>query len=226
MARKYRVGIPEAAIVDAAVRLTRSRGLHGWTMRELVAEVGTSPSVVYHRIGDRHAVCGRVVLRVLPFRDAPVPPGAHWRSWFTEVLLPLEARLREYPGVAWWILRHGVPAPGTADAADQMDAVFTMLRDAGFGDDAGLVFALLMNSVLTTIAIADDRVTSPGGGAAGHAALRQNLRDRGPDSAFGTGLGEYVDRYTGSADAAERAFVHYYRTMITTVLDGIEARLP
>ena len=112
-----------------------------------------------------------------------------------------------------------------AFAPSRSDAVFGMLREAGFGDDAGLVFALIMNSVLTTVAMADDRATRPHDGAGRHVALRRNLADLGEDSAFGTGLGSYVDRWTGSEEEADETFTAYYRAMVTAILDGVAARL-
>jgi AcrR family transcriptional regulator len=52
-AKKYRTGITAEQIVDAAVELTRQRVLYGWSIRDLVAAIGTSPSVVYRRVGGR-----------------------------------------------------------------------------------------------------------------------------------------------------------------------------
>ncbi|OLT12418.1 hypothetical protein BJF78_04285 [Pseudonocardia sp. CNS-139] len=234
--RKYRVGVTADEIIEAAVLLTGRKGLDGWSVRELVSLVGTSPSVVYLRVGDRAAVCHRVVHRVLPMPSTPLRPGTEWKQWFTEALLPLRTALRPYPGVARWILLHGIrfpgphedtptDVPGPDDAPDNMDRAFGLLRDAGFGDDAGLVFALIMNSALTTIALADDRLAHPQDGAAGHVAIRDGLRRRGEDSVFGTGLGAYVDRFAGPAEDSEAAEEHYYRTIIQTILDGVEARL-
>jgi oligopeptide/dipeptide ABC transporter ATP-binding protein len=71
--KKYRTGITTGQIVDAAVELTGQRGLYGWSIRELVATIGTSPSVVYHRVGGRDALCRRVVARVLSHIEYEFP---------------------------------------------------------------------------------------------------------------------------------------------------------
>ncbi|QOC94544.1 hypothetical protein ID554_13860 [Micromonospora craniellae] len=51
--------------------LTRERGLYGWSIRDLVAAVGTSPTVVYRRVGGRDALCRRVVEAVLKMIEEP-----------------------------------------------------------------------------------------------------------------------------------------------------------
>jgi AcrR family transcriptional regulator len=73
--KKYRTGITTEQIIDTAVELTRQRGLYGWSIRELVEAVDTSPSVVYHRVGGRDAVYRGVVARVLAEIDSESPGG-------------------------------------------------------------------------------------------------------------------------------------------------------
>lgn len=224
--KKYRTGITVEQIVDAAVALTRQRGLYGWSIRDLVAEVGTSPSVVYHRVGGRDALCRRVVSRVLgqiPY-ESPRAAGSggdtdDWREWFRATFFPMRPVLTQYPGVAKWILMHGRVI---SENVEGFDAEMDRLHRAGFGEDTALVFALIFNAAMTSIMMSDERMAHEDDDPRDHARIIDELR---------TTQGRAVEEMTafiaplaGDSDAALAARDAYYRIMIDTVLDGLEQR--
>lgn len=224
--KKYRTGITAEQIVVAAVELTRQRGLYGWSIRDLVAAIGTSPSVVYHRVGGRDAVCRRVVAHVLTQIEYELPedddPGAgtrDWREWFRAAFFPMRPVLVQYPGVAKWILMHGRVI---SENIDGFDAEMDRLHSAGFGEDAALVFALIFNTAMTSIMMSDERVAHEDDDPRDHALIVAELR-----SAQGRASEEmaaFIEALAGDSDAALAARDAYYRTLIDTVLDGLEQR--
>lgn len=221
-ARKYRTGVTTEEIVAAAVLLTRRHGLYGWSVRDLVTEVGTSPSVVYHRVGGRDALCRSVVAHALaePVDDAYAyhydPADADWRDWVRSVLFPLRRTLSRYPGVAKWVLMHG---PVISENAS-LDASMGRLRDAGFGDDAPRVLSLLVNTALSTVMMADERKAHEDDGPRDHAHLIEELRSSPNRTA--DELAAFVAPFTAPGEAAEQAQDAYYQDLVNTLLDGLE----
>lgn len=223
--RKYRTGITAEQIVDAAVELTRQFGLYGWSVRDLVAAIGTSPSVVYHRVGGRDALCRRVVSHVLAQIDyrlpeqEPATDESDWREWFRAWLFPLRPVLTQYPGVAKWILMHG---PVISENAGHFDADMDRLHSAGFGDDSALVFALISNTAMTSIMMSDERVAHADDDPRDHASIIAELRNT--QSRWSEQMAAFIEPIADDHDRSRAAKDDYYRTLIDTVLDGLEQR--
>lgn len=224
--KKYRTGITAEQIVDAAVELTRQRGLYGWSIRDLVAAIGTSPSVVYHRVGGRDALFQRVVAHVLtqidyqlPADDDPDTGTLDWRDWFRATLFPMRPVLTQYPGIAKWILMHG---PVISENIDGFDAEMDRLHRAGFGEDAALVFALIFNTAMTSIMMSDERIAHEDDDPRDHARIVAELRIA--QGRASEEMAAFIESLAGDSDTALAARDAYYRTLIDTVLDGVEQR--
>jgi AcrR family transcriptional regulator len=224
-AKKYRTGITAEQIVEAAVELTRQRGLYGWSIRDLVATIGTSPSVVYHRVGGRDALCRRVVAHVLgeieyefPVADDPdLDPD--WREWFRATLFPMRPVLIRYPGVAKWILMHGRVV---SENADRFDAEMDRLHRAGFGEDSALAFALIFNAAMTSIMMSDERDAHEDDDPRDHARIIAELQTTQSRSA--DEMTAFIAPFTRDEQQSRAARDAYYRTLVDTVLDGLEQR--
>lgn len=54
--RSYHHGDLRGALLDAAESLVRERGVDGWSLREVSARVGVSPSAAYHHFDSRDAL--------------------------------------------------------------------------------------------------------------------------------------------------------------------------
>jgi hypothetical protein len=132
--KKYRTGITTEQIVDAAVELTRRRGLYGWTIRDLVATIGTSPPLSTTALA-AGTLCRRVVSYVLAQIEYQLPENddldrgqADWREWFRATFFPMRPVLIQYPGVAKWILMHGRPH---SESFERFNAEIGQLHRAG-----------------------------------------------------------------------------------------------
>lgn len=223
--KKYRTGVTAERILDHAVELTGQVGLYGWSIRDLVAAVGTSPSVVYRRVGGRDELCRRVVERILTRGagvDASRGRDIEWREWFKRRLFPLRGLLAQYPGVAKWMFLHG---PIFEETTAEFDEAMRVLRGAGFGEDAATAYALVFNTAMATISMSDERAAHEDDGPRDHAHIMSRLRGVASGSPAVQSMIEFVAPFTEGDEAAERARDDYYRLIITTVLDGLEQRL-
>ncbi|GAA4528882.1 TetR/AcrR family transcriptional regulator [Amycolatopsis samaneae] len=63
--RSYHHGDLRAALLDAAESLVRERGADGWSLREVSARIGVSPSAAYHHFESRDALVRTLSWRVL-----------------------------------------------------------------------------------------------------------------------------------------------------------------
>jgi len=218
----YHAGLTTDAVVDAAVELSRETGLTVWSLRDLAQKLGVAPSVIYHHVGGRealnHLVAGRVMALVgLPTQVMP------WRQWFREALFPIRPVLRTYPGTARWVLLHG---PVLADLAPVIDSGIASLRRDGFGQEAAIAYAALVNTAMMMIAGADDRILYEGDAPRDQASLIRGIEGV---SAHSEGISQVTRdllvQFTGSPEEIAAAQDHYYRFVLERLMDGLELRL-
>ena len=218
----YHAGLTADAVVDAAVGLSRQRGLTVWSLRELAKQLGVAPSVIYHHVGGREALNRLVAERVLGLAGLPtrIMP---WRQWFREALFPIRPVLTSYPGTARWFLLHG---PVLADLGPVIDAGIASLQRGGFGQDAAIAYASLVNTAMMTIAASDDRILYEGDAPRDHASLIRGIEGVSVGSA-GISLvtRDLLTRFTGSAEGIAAAQDHYYRFVLERIMDGLELGL-
>lgn len=154
MAAPDRVPLTPGQVVDAALTLTRERGIDGWSVRDLAAVLGTWPNTIAHHVGTREQVCEAVVERVVAQIVNP-EPDLGWREWFRTFLRSGREVLLQYRGVARRLCRDGPTVPS---AMPIMERGVTLLVEDGFGEDAPPAYSMLVNSGMLLVALADDRV--------------------------------------------------------------------
>lgn len=206
-------------IVAAALELTAVHGLENWTLRQLAGAVQAYPAVVYHHVGDRDAVVGAVVNRVVGMFSLP-PGDLPWREWFRRFATDVRAVLTRYPGVARRISVHGVTVWA---AAPTIDLGVRILQRAGFGDESPDVFQFLINVICQSIAAEDEQ--------ARHAEVRaQNFAAWGShrDDETMPGLAAVsASVYAVASDPVRREnyFTEVFEYSVERCLDGVAVRL-
>jgi AcrR family transcriptional regulator len=205
-------------VVAAALALTEARGIDGWTLRDLAAELDTWPNAVTHHVGSREQLCQAVVEAVVRQLHNP-DPELGWQEWFRSFLTEGRQLLRRYPGVARRLCRDG---PAVPSAMPIMERGVGLLVEAGFGADATRAYALLLNSTMLLVALADDREAA--GFDLGGAADR--LRDFVPAaeaSPAWTAVHGYLAEWQADADAA---FTAMFDFTVDRLIAGLAAPRP
>ena len=222
MANKYRTGITADQIIDEAVRLTARNGLYDWSIRDLVAEIGTSHSVVYEKVGGRDQLCGAVAQRV--FENIPIPtPGADtdWRDAVRAWLLPLCRDLYDYPGIAKWLTLHGgpmaFPVPPTG-----LGRLVGCVAAAGF-DTPGRVFGAVVMAALSTVMVADERGPHQREAVRDHATMMTAIKKKAREEPELAALVPYLDDFAHHNDERQATEAHLELTL-GALLDGFEAQ--
>lgn len=219
--RPFHLGLSAPQVVDAAVALTRTSHLFAWSIRDLAGVLAVSPSVVYHHVGGKDALCRAVADRVIGSLVVPEATGAVWSTWFRTLLQTQGPRIAEYPGVATWMLMHGPTIPA---AATILKRGMTLLSEAGFGARAALAYALLLNTAMTTIAVGDDRHRHEDDGPRDHATMMAEFRRTHAASAAVQALGDgFIGPFAAGGETAERVKWAYYDSAIDIVIAGLAA---
>lgn len=169
----FHPGITPELVVDAAVSLTHDSHLYGWSIRDLARELGVTPSVIYHHVGGKDLIAKSVAERVIATIELP-SEHLDWREWFrtllTDSIYPV---IVAHPGVAKWLLMHGVPFLA---AVGVFETGIGKLQQNGFGAGAPMVYAAIMNSAMMTVSLGDDRLLHEDDGPRDHAAMMGEFR--------------------------------------------------
>lgn len=219
---RWDAGLPAVtreAIVDEALRLTAESGLERWTIRQLAAAVRAYPTVIYHHVGDRDAVVGAVVDRVVAMLPLP-PAGLPWRDWFRVLLGEFRTTMRGYPGVS---RRLAVLGPAIPAARPVIDRGARLLRDAGLGEETMLAYSYLFSTACQFVALYDDRDS-------GDAVRRRLAELPAPEPAAGEDsvlpmVDAFIRDVSRNPGELEGFYASYYDYAIERALDGVETRL-
>lgn len=216
----FHQGITPDRIIDAADALTAASNLFGWSIRDLARELGVTPSVVYHHVGGKDLIAKLIAERVI---SAIRPPDAalEWRQWFrellTEAIYPAAAAR---PGVAKWLLMHGVPFPS---ATGIFDTGLGKLAEAGVAEPM-LAYSALLNSATLTISMGDERLLHEDDGPRDHAAMMEEFRVAFAEHPRVAGMNEeFIADFAAGGERAARTRERYYRYAVDVTIAGVAA---
>lgn len=218
-AEPFHLGITPEHIVDAAVRLTRESNLFGWSIRDLARALGVTPSVIYHHVGGKDVLARGVAERAIA--SIPLPdPEAAWQEWFRELLVdsiyPIAVA---NPGIAKWVLMHGVPFPAVTGI---FEVGIAKLQEAGAGDASMMAYSAILNNATLTISLGDERLLHEDDGPRDHAAMMEEFRAAFTEGSAVAALGaEFIAEFEKGGDAAARMRQQYYRYVVEVTLSGV-----
>lgn len=220
---RRRLGMTKEAIVAVAVELTREHGLDGWSQRQLTAALDTSPSVVFHHVGDRGALNAAVVERVL-LPIATPGPDVPWDRWFRAAWLSVRPLLAEHRGVAHWMLHNG---PIFDHMLPFLDEAMGTLIAAGFGEEAPRAYALIYNTMISWQVVHDERADPRATGLRDAREMAEAISAKaGPEPGPGArALLDLLGRYADPAADLEAMDQDYFEYTLDRVLDGLAVRL-
>lgn len=201
------------AIRDAAVRLTREKGLDGWSIRQLAKELKAWPNNISYRVGRRDDAAQLVVDYVMGEIDVPEDTG-DWKPWFEELFVRTRKVLRRYPGVA---RRLAAVGPGLGAANETIHRGISLLERAGFGDRSAEIYSSLMCNVCAFIATEDDRDSMAEARKAKGAQYSQGAHSKDREVAS---LGKVVVPIAKDETARQRYFDDQFLNLVRALLAG------
>lgn len=218
----FHVGLTATTVTDAAAALTRESHLYAWSVRDLARTLGVAPSVIYHHVGGKDSLARAVAERVLA--QLPLPSASlSWEEWFCELLSAIYDETVHYPGVAKWVVLHG---PVFRSVLPIIDRGIRLLESAGFGPDATMAYATLLNNAVLTISVFDERLLHEDDGPRDHAAMMADFeRVAVDDRELGARALALVRPFSAGGEEAALNRRRYYDFTVDTTVRGLRARL-
>lgn len=100
------------------------------------------------------------------------------------------------------------------------------LRQAGFGDNAELAYAALLNNAMLTISMSDDRLLHEDDGPRDHATMMAEFHRAATDRPGGPPLDDsFIAPFAEGGEPAKVKREAYYRYIVQTTIAGIAGTL-
>ena len=123
--------ISRELVIDAAIRAVNEGRYEQMTIRSLAADLGVGAMSLYRHVRDKDDLLVEVTNRLLASTWKPRARRNDWQAWSAEAAERLRELLVKQPGALHVYLRRPVVSPV---AIARMDAMLTVLRDAGFDE--------------------------------------------------------------------------------------------
>jgi AcrR family transcriptional regulator len=153
--RPARKPLSEAAIVDAALAITKAEGFDAVTMRRVAAELDTGAASLYVYVRNRDELLQAMFERAVDPLALVEPDPARWREQVHDLLGAFLKTLENYPGLAGAL---PVGPPVSENALAGAENLLAILLAGGIGSqDAAWACDILALIVTATATEADVR---------------------------------------------------------------------
>lgn len=117
------------AIVDESLRIVRTQGVTGLTMRSVAADLGVTPMAIYYYVTDKEdllrLVVGRVSSSLGVLGD---DPARTWQETLRDYMINSWQNFRRYPGLSSYV----IDQPALGVTPDRLEAGIAFFEAAGF----------------------------------------------------------------------------------------------
>lgn len=121
--------LTRTAVVDAALDVSRHRGLDALTIRKIATELGVSPMAIYWHVKNKDELLDAMGDRVCEKLELTVDPTDPWWQQLRTLLEDFMRALRAHPGASDIVVPRMLFSPNSRVA---MELSLKLLREAGF----------------------------------------------------------------------------------------------
>jgi AcrR family transcriptional regulator len=136
--------LSERDLIDAALRMTRSKGLAGLSMRGLAEELGVTTMATYHHVRNKEALLDLVANAVLELVDVPPASFGDWAERIGELNRRMRRVLLDFPGLGGYLLQRPLTDAGRRISEKTQQ----IMREAGLSKRDALLAATLPQAFL------------------------------------------------------------------------------
>ncbi|MGL5406662.1 MAG: TetR/AcrR family transcriptional regulator [Propionibacteriaceae bacterium] len=213
-----RVGLDPDKIANHALAVTRLRGLNSWSVRELAAEIGVAPSVIYHYYPTKNDIYDAVSAKVCQLLKMPADELL-WHDWFLALLLDFRTLLLAHNGVARWLVDRSQSGKPLETLIPIMEMAIQKLSDAGFGEYTPTAYAMISNVSFGAITGRDKQSPKD------HHRhdIEQMVKDLSPIADRYPAVASMRENFlmTLYGEGGEQASERYFRILLSSLFDGM-----
>jgi AcrR family transcriptional regulator len=210
--------LSEAAIVEAALALTRSEGLAAVTMRRVAAELDTGAASLYVYVRNRDELLIAMLDRATSTIALVEPDPEHWRAQIQNLLGNSLEALASYPGLAGAL---PVEPPTTQNTLAFVENLLGILLAGGITAQDAAWACDILNTIVTATASETDLRH-----AAGHTT--GTFRSAAVERMYAVFASQPPERYPNVVAHASELVAgegdDRFRFAVDTFLDGLVAR--
>lgn len=217
MSTGRRAGLSPELIVEGALQLAETKGIDGWSVRDVAQRLGVVPSVIYHYYPNKEALCDAVVDRACSEIRLP-DDSLRWNEWWKNMALTIRPVLLRYVGITDRLAR----GKFTSAFLPMVDSGMNKLFEAGFSKNTPLVYSILVNTIIHAIGARNLRSERQQHNRHDMGEMLQRFAGLKGES---VALNYMVDNFfepLSRADHEDEISQKYYETVIDVVLTGIE----
>jgi AcrR family transcriptional regulator len=218
-ARPAKAPLSEDAIVDAALAILKSVGLHAVTMRRVAAALDTGAASLYVYVSGREGLLEAMLNRVTATIELEAPDPSRWRAQLHSLLQRMHRALVAHPGIAAMTLAE---PPNTEAVLDLTENMLGILLAGGL-DSQAAAWACDIFVLLVTAAAREDDVRRPHGRS-------DDDRRKQVDEIQKTFAGLPPDRFPLIVAHAAQMVAgdpdQRFRFTIDVIIDGLVAKAP
>jgi AcrR family transcriptional regulator len=210
--------LSEAAIVEAALALTRSEGLAAVTMRRVAAELDTGAASLYVYVRNRDELLIAMLDRATSTIALVEPDPEHWRAQIQNLLGNSLEALASYPGLAGAL---PIEPPTTQNTLAFVENLLAILLAGGITAQDAAWACDILNMIVTATASETDLRH-----AAGHTTA--TFRSAAVERMYAVFASQAPERYPNVVAHASALVAgegdDRFRFAVDTFLDGLVAR--
>jgi len=139
-----RTRLSERDLIDAALRLTRRKGLAQLSMRALAEEAGVATMATYHYVKNKEALLDLVADKVLEMVEVPPATSGDWADRVGELNRRMRRALLDYPGLGAYLLQR----PLTDAGRRLSETSLQLLLEGGFDTHEAQLAATVFQAFL------------------------------------------------------------------------------
>jgi len=187
--------LSERDVIDAALRLTRRKGLAQLSMRGLAEEAGVATMATYHYVKSKEALLDLVADEVLEMVEIPSATTGDWAERVGELNSRMRRVLLDYPGLGSYLMQR----PLTEAGRRLSEASLQLLGEGGFEErEAQLAASMFQAFLLGRMSVESAVAARRSGGRSDGGSHKSRLS---ADEVFEYGIAQLVTwlRFAASA---------------------------
>jgi AcrR family transcriptional regulator len=152
--------ITRRLLLETAIRLARTHGIEGLSVRRLAGELDVWPTTIYHHVGGtKNGLLTLTLDAIAGEVDLAARDDQPWEKAVEEIAGNIRGRIAEYPGAATYLLTAPAPGPNAQRIMERL--LELLIEQAGLSVTAAYdAYQVLIGYILNHVQRAESGTTA------------------------------------------------------------------